>query len=208
MTHRNAADATVQLLAKYRAGDDQAGSLLYDRYFDRIHAVVRLRMGPRLRAKAESLDIVQEAFLASLRRLEEFTYRTEGDFFHWLCTITENRIRDEADRFRAKKRDQARERPLQVRRPSRDSLVGPIVELAGGASPATQAVRDEDLHRLEQAVDALPQPQREALLQVRYEGLPLQEVARRMGRSPDAVRMLVARAIVALGKHLGQARPT
>lgn len=208
MPHRNATDATVHLLAKYKAGDDQAGSLLYDRYFDRIHAVVRLRMGPRLRAKAESLDIVQEAFLASLRRLEDFTCRTEGDFFHWLCTITENRIRDEADRFRAKKRDPGRERPLQVRRPSRDSLLGPISELAGGASPATQVIRDEDLHRLERAIDELPQLQREALLQVRYEGQSLQEVAQRIGRSPDAVRMLVARAIVALGKHLGEAGST
>lgn len=194
---------TVQLLARYKSGDRGALDRLYQRYFDRIHAVVRLRMGSRLRAKAESCDIVQEAFLASLRGVGGFTYRSEGDFFHWLCKITENRIRDEADRFAAQKRDMARERPLEARRPSHDSTIGPIAELARYTTPSTRVAQAEELVRLEQAMDDLPDAQREAVLLVRYEGLSFKEAGRKMGRSPDAVRMLVARAIVSLSSALG-----
>lgn len=203
MAERSPPNATVCLLTRFQGGDREALNQLYERYFDRIHAIVRLRMGSRLRAKAESVDIVQEAVLASLRGLRDFTYRSEGDFFHWLCKITENRIRDQADHFLAKKRDMARERPLEVPGPSRGSVFGPIQELARFTTPGTQVVRAEDMQRLEQAIAELPEPQREAVLLVRYEGLSLQEAGEKLGRTPDAVRMLVARAIVALGKRLG-----
>ena len=203
MMREDRPDATVRILARYKDGDAGAINALYDRYFDRIHAVVRLRMGPRLRAKAESVDIVQEAFLASLRGLDNFQYRGEGDFLHWLSKITENRIRDEADYFRAQKRDVARERPLHAGRPSRDSVFGPVNELARHTTPATQVARAEEIQRLEEAMDALPAPQREALLLVRYEGLSLQAAGEKLDKTPDAVRMLMARAIVALGKKLG-----
>ena len=196
-------DATIHLLARVQSGQSEALDALCRRYMDRVHAVVRLRMGAGLRRKAESLDIVQDAFLAAVRGLEGFVYRNEGDFFHWLCRITENRIRDQADRFAAAKRDAGRERPLEQRLPSGDSLFGPIRDLATFTSPATQAARAEDLRRLELAIDALPEAQRESLLLVRYEGLSLQQAGEKMQRSPDAVRMLVARAIVALGRDLG-----
>ncbi len=195
---------TVQLLGRYREGDAAALNDLYARYFDRIHAVVRLRMGPGLRRKTDSLDMVQEAFLASLRGLDDFQYRSEGDFFHWLCTITENRLRDQADRFAAKKRDAARERPLEAPRPSGESLFGPINELARFTTPDLKAAQAEQILRLEAAIDQLPQAQREALLLVRYEGLSLAEAGQQMDRKPDAVRMLVARAIVALAKSMGE----
>jgi RNA polymerase sigma-70 factor (ECF subfamily) len=200
-------DKTVRLLSQYRGGDDGALNVLYQRYFDRIHAVVRLRMGAKIRGKAESVDIVQDAFLASLRGLERFNYRSEGDFFHWLCKVTENRIRDQADFFAAQRRDAGRERPIEAARPSGSSVFGPIHELARFTTPATQVARAEDLQRLEHAVDQLPEAQREALLLVRYEGLSFAEAGEQMQRKPDAVRMLVARAMVALAKRLGGSRP-
>ena len=195
-------DATVQLLSRYRAGDAEALNALYARYFDRVRAVVRLRMGPRLRAKMESSDVVQDAFVSSLRSLGDFSHRSEGAFFHWLCAIAQNRLRDHAGFFAAQKRDAAREQRLEVRGPSSESVFGPIAELAGDATPSAEAVRAEELARLEQAVDALPEAQREALLMVRYEGLSWEEAAEEMGRSTGAVRMLVARAMVALGNEL------
>jgi RNA polymerase sigma-70 factor (ECF subfamily) len=202
MAEQDRLDATVQLLSRFKGGDAHALSHLCDRYVDRLHAVVRLRMGARLRSKLESVDIVQEAFLDGIRGLNQFSYHSEGDFFHWLCKITENRIRDQADYFRAQKRDAARERPLEAARPSHDSVFGPIAELARHTSPASLVAQAEDLARLESAVDALPEAQREALLLVRYEGLSFPEAARHLRSTPDAVRMLVARAIVALGKSM------
>ena len=199
--------ATVQLLARFREGEREALNELYRRYYDRILAVVRLRLGPKLRARLEESDIVQEAFLASLQGAKNFTCRSEGDFFHWLCRLVENRIRDQVDRFAAQKRNADREVPLDPYRPSSASIFGPLHELATMTSPATRAARAEDVRRLEQAIDALPDVQREAVLLVRYEGLSFAEAAAVMSKTPDAVRMLVARAIVALGKSMGVVSP-
>ncbi len=121
--------------------------------------------------------------------------------------LAENRIRDQADHFAAQKRDAARETPLEARQPSADSVFGPIAELATFSTPSRAAVRAEDLSRLEAAIDSLADDQREALLLVRYEGLALAEAGKEMGRSPDAVRMLVSRAIVQLGNKVSADKP-
>lgn len=195
--------ATVRLLARFREGEQEALNELYRRYYDRILAVVRLRLGPKLRARLEESDIAQEAFLASLQGLKNFTCRSEGDFFHWLCQLVENRIRDQADYFAAQKRRADREVPLQPQRPSVESVFGPLHELATMTSPASRVVRAENVRRLEEAIDRLPEAQREALLLVRYEGLSLAEAGAVINKTPDGVRMLVARSIIALGKSLG-----
>jgi len=201
---RNDFDATVHLLGQYRDGDRQAIDALYDRYFDRAHAVVRMRLGKAMRAKVESIDIVQDAFLASLRGLDNVSCNNEGDFFHWMCKIIENRIRDQADHMRAAKRDVAREKPMEAAGPSGDSVFGPLKELARNTlSPASKIVRIEEIKQLEAAIDALPDNQREALLLVRYEGMTYEQAGGELELTPDATRMLVARAIVALSKSMG-----
>lgn len=195
--------ATVQLLRRAKGGDKRALNDLYTRFGERLRTVVRFRLGPRLRSRMESCDVVQEAFLASLRHIEQAQFASSGAFFHWLVKLAENRIRDQADHLAAKKRDAARERPLEAQQPATDSVFGPIAELATFGTPSQAAVRAEDLDRLEAAIDALPADQKDALLLVRYEGLTLDEAGKKMDRSPDAVRMMVARAIIRLGKELG-----
>ena len=68
------AEETYTLIRQAQAGDTNALNLLYTRYGERIHAIVRLRLGPRLRRKLESCDIVQSALMASVRSLKEFRY--------------------------------------------------------------------------------------------------------------------------------------
>ena len=84
-------------------------------------------------------------------------------------------------------------------------MFGPVKELARlTLSPASKIARIEDIERLEAAIDALPDNQREALLLVRYEGMSYAQAGEKLELSPDATRMLVARAIVALGKSMGE----
>jgi len=193
---------TIQLLGRAKQGDAQALNDLYGRYGERLRTVVRLRLGIRLRSKLESCDVVQDAMLKALPRMQDAEFATSGAFFHWLTAIVENHIRDMADHYAADKRDAARERPLELQQPGSQSITGPIANLATSGTPSMAAAQAEDLLRLEAAVDALPADQKEALLLVRYEGLSLAEAGEKMGRTPDAVRMLVARAIVRLGKGL------
>ncbi len=201
-TNRDLAQ-TIQLLHRAKDGDERALSDLYARFGERLHTVVRFRLGPRLRSKMESCDVVQDALLASLKHIRNAEFTSSGALFHWLAKLVENRIRDHADHFAAQKRDAARETPLEVQRPSADSVFGPIAEVATFGTPSQAAVRAEDEARLGEAIDGLQADQKEALILVRYEGLSLAEAGEKMERSPDAVRMLVARAIVQLGKEMG-----
>ena len=203
--HDEGIEVTKCLLRRVREGDRQALNDLYARYGSRLLTAVRLRLGGRLRSRLESVDVVQDALIASLGQIQDGQFASEGALLHWLTVLVERRICDLADYHGAQRRDAARETPLVANRPTTDSLYGPIADVATFGTPSQAAIRQEDLARLEQAVDGLPAEQKEALLLVRYEGLALAEAAELMGRSPDAVRMLVARAIVRLGKELGGA---
>ncbi len=74
--------ATIHLLRRAKGGDQQALNDLYARYGERLHTVVRFRLGPRLRSKMESCDVVQDALLASLRRIEAGEFASSGALFH------------------------------------------------------------------------------------------------------------------------------
>ena len=73
---------------------------------------------------------------------------------------------------------------------------------AGGSSPSHQAIRVEEGVRLAEILARLSDDDREVILLRNVEGLPHDEVARRMGRSPGAVRMLWARALARLRKEV------
>ncbi len=198
---------TIRLLRLAKAGDQRAIENLYARYGERLRTIVRFRLGPRLRSKMESCDVVQETLMASVRHFDNAVFESDGAFLHWLTKLAENRIRDLADHFSAKKRDVGRERPLETPGLSTDSAFGPIPELATHSTPSKAAVLTEDLKRLEDEVTGLPDDQREALLLVRYTGLTYAEAGRELGRTPDAVRMLDARARVSLAKAFEKPTP-
>jgi RNA polymerase sigma-70 factor (ECF subfamily) len=166
----------------------------------RVLAAVRARLGAELRQKVESWDIVQDAMLASLKNVPTFEHEGEGAFLNWLAKVVENRIRDQMDHFRAGKRDHRREVPLGGPGSPDSSPPLDIPDKSGVPSPSQILVLNEDLARLEKAMDQLPQESRELIVAVKIEGQTYQEIADALGKSPDAVRMQVNRAIAALTK--------
>ena len=63
-------------------------------------------------------------------------------------------------------------------------------------------ILDEEARRLEDALDALSPDHRDVILMRKFEELSFGEIARRSGRSEDACRMLLARAMTALTLRL------
>jgi RNA polymerase sigma factor (sigma-70 family) len=64
------------------------------------------------------------------------------------------------------------------------------------------ADRKDRLALLEQALTKLSDDHREVVLLSKIEGLPAKEIAARMGRSENAVHLLLSRAIKRLGQEL------
>jgi len=189
---------TQQLVALAQEGDASALDQLCGVYAERVRRIVRLRMGPALRAQLESMDLVQEALIEAVKNLGDFTYCSEGDFLHWLSSIVENTIRDYVDRIHAAKRDVRRQVSLN-RVAARADIPQPDVVLpAITTTPSVVLSLREELDRLERAMDRLKPEYREVLMLAKIEGLTCKQIAGRLNKSSAAVAMSLSRAIVAL----------
>jgi RNA polymerase sigma-70 factor, ECF subfamily len=183
-----AAESTA-LLSRARAGSPEALNELYARYGGRLLSLIRIRMGPGLRPGVDSRDILQATLLKSFQHLEQFNGADGRSLLAWLTRIAENEIRDQADRQGRQRRDKAKESPLDpVEAQIRDRM----------RSAVSQLIVDEETSRLERAIAGLDETHREAIVLRKFEELSYAEMAVRLGRSEDACRMLVARAMVAL----------
>jgi RNA polymerase sigma-70 factor (ECF subfamily) len=155
-------------------------------------------MGTELRGKLESMDLVQDAFVAAVKDLDNFEYRDEGDFLRWMSKIAENRIRDNLKRLHADKRDIRREVPVDHRVPTEGDDCPRMREPLRNTTPSVIISVREELDKLEDAMNLLKPQYREVIVLNQIEGLSLKEIGDRLSKSPDAVRMLVARAMAAL----------
>jgi len=190
---------TQRLVTLAKHGDQSALERLCKVYNERVLRIVRMRIGPELRTKLQSMDLVQDAFISALRSLENFTYKNEGDFLRWVSKIAENRLRDNLDKFHADKRDIRKEKPLNNRSATQDTFVG-ISGPVDTTTPSLIMSRREDLNKLEKAMDKLKPEYREVITLTKIDGLSCKEAASRLGKAPDAVRMLLSRAMTALSQ--------
>jgi len=189
---------TQHLVTLAKGGDRVALEQLCQVYGERVHWIVRFRMGGEIRSKLDSMDLVQDAFVLALQDLEDFTYRDEGDFLRWLSKIVENRIRDNVKKLHADKRNIRKEVPLCNRVPTTEknstAALGPVAT----TTPSVIVSKREDLDKLEKAIDKLRPEYRAAIILRKIEGLSYKEIGDRLGKSADAVGMLVSRAMLAL----------
>lgn len=197
---------TKVLIEQVQAGDRAALDVLCDRYLMRVLSVVRIRLGAKLRQKVESWDLVQQVMLEALGKVQSFDFRSEGAFLNYLNRVVENEIRDEADKWKAKRRDPKRE--ISIETPRSSGAAGPLeIEETAAPTPSKLAVLGEDLERLEVAMDRLgaeSDEYRELIVAVKLEGRSYAELADERGATPDAIRMKVQRAQTALTRIFNQ----
>jgi RNA polymerase sigma-70 factor (ECF subfamily) len=177
---------TTQLFVRARGGSSEALDGLYRRCAGKLLPLIRLRMGRALRAELESRDILQSVMLKAFQKLQQV--QDPGALMGWLSKVAENEIRDRVDYLHRQQRDAAVRAPLEdvadVPAPVRQAL--------------SQAIMNEELERLERALESLPDPQREIIILRKLEELTFPEIAARLGKSGDACRMQFARAMTAL----------
>jgi len=152
----------------------------------------QLQLDPRLRRRFDGSDLVQEALLRAHANLDAFRGTTEAELLAWLQQILGNALADEVRKARSKKRDVALERDLEgVLKESSARLEAFLA--AGQPAPEEQAERHERLVRLADALDQLPEAQRDAVVHRDLQGASLAEVAGQLGRSERAVAGLLLR---------------
>lgn len=146
---------TATLIQAAQAGSDTAVNALYRRYFDRVRAIIRIRMGTALRSKEQSDDILQEAMLKSLSGLGRFEYRTEGAFLAYLAKKVREVFADRADHWATQRRGANGEISLDALNSSGATFALSLLEMSSDASPEKVVIRSEDIDRLFSALDVL-----------------------------------------------------
>ena len=164
-----------QLVALFRAGNEDAFRVIHDRYRVRLLAYTRQMLAG---SHADAEDALQDVFLRAYGALRAddrpVTLRA------WLYRVAHNRCID------------------HVRRPANQ----PTSELAENVSslqdPAADVQRRDDLRRLVADVARLPEQQRSALLMREMEGLTYVELAGALGTTVPSVKSLLVRARIGL----------
>jgi RNA polymerase sigma-70 factor (ECF subfamily) len=198
----------VKLLQAAQAGDREALGRLLELYRNYLRLLARLQVGRRLRGKADPSDIVQEAFLAAQQTFAQFRGTTERELVDWLRQILASKLVDLARRYlRTGRRDVRLERQLADEVDDSSRALGAALLAPQESSPSERAARREGAVLLADAIKSLPADYGEVIILRHLEGLPLAEVAARMGRSVDSVKKLWVRGIARLRGILADQEP-
>jgi RNA polymerase sigma-70 factor (ECF subfamily) len=194
-------ERTRDLIQAARAGQREAYEELFRAHRADLAREIANKMRARRSSRCERSDIVQQTLLDAVAHFDTFEPRGPGSFRRWLVRILENRLYMSVRRERREKRDARRDVQLE-----NESVAGSRREATSGstASPSFGAARREERERVRAALERLPAEHARVIRLVKLEELSIAVAAQRMSRSENAVKKLLARALLALRAELGE----
>jgi RNA polymerase sigma-70 factor (ECF subfamily) len=190
---------TCRLLAAAGQGDNQALAALLDRHRPWLTAFAAARLDPRLRARVDPADVVQETQAEVCARLGDYLSRRPVSFRTWLLKTAYDRLgKLKRAHLLAQRRSVLQETPL-----TDDSSLLLAEQLAAPhSSPWEGVARREIARRVRQALARLAEIDREVLLLRYVEGLDNQEIGFLLALEPGAVSKRHGRALLRLHAEL------
>jgi RNA polymerase sigma-70 factor (ECF subfamily) len=183
-TPGDATDPIEQL----RGGDRGALATLFDRYRDRLRRMVELRIDPRVRARLDASDVLQEAFLDVAHDLDAYLADPKLPPLLWLRLHVGRRLTTlHRQHLGTKMRDAGMEISLyRDALPEASSAALASMLLGKHTSPTQAAQRAERLLRVQEALNTLDPIDREVLALRHFEQLSRSETALVLGISQEA----------------------
>jgi RNA polymerase sigma factor (sigma-70 family) len=181
-------DSTLDVLERARQGDGSAARVLIERTVGPLRRWARGRLPYYARAGANTEDVVQDAVMRALARVDHFEHRSVDGMQKYLRESVRNRIRDE------------------VRRVTRRGVGEELPESlhSHGYSPLEELILKERSERYLEALRTLKPQDRMAIIFRLEQQLSFDEIATKLGKtSPDAARMAVTRAVKRLAEAIG-----
>lgn len=196
-----AVSLTADLLRRWHEGDSAALGALLAADSAWITAHVQRRLGPLLRARADTEDIVQNTLVEVLRTGPRFVVEDREHLRALLARMVENVLRNQARHDRQQRRDVRREQPLGV---ERSESVLQLGVAASGPGPASQAAAGEQRDWVALALELLEPEDRLVIVWREFDGLPFAAIAERLAIDEAHARVRFQRALPKLGKKLQQ----
>jgi RNA polymerase sigma-70 factor (ECF subfamily) len=187
---KNDKDEDFALVQRVQTGDKKAFNLLVSKYHRRVG-----RLLARMLKNHEDIEeVVQESFIKAYRAIA--TFRGESAFYTWIYRIAINSAKNLLVQ--------------QVRRPSTpNELIDGDDETFEYQQALSTIDTPESLFQTKQigaavneAIEALPEELRAAILMREVEGLSYDEIAQSMGCPVGTVRSRIFRAREAVAAHI------
>lgn len=168
--------------------------LALEHFRDYLCLLAGSQLDSRLQGKLDPSDVVQQTLMEAHQARAQFRGQGPAQQAAWLRQILARNLANAVRDLGRAKRDVGRERSLEAA--LEDSAARLDAWLAAEqASPSEQAAHTEQVLRLAQALAALPEPQRQAVVLRHYQGWSLADISRHLGRSPAAVAGLLHRGL-------------
>jgi RNA polymerase sigma-70 factor (ECF subfamily) len=177
-----ALDPDAALMLRVKQGDMGAFEELVEKY---KHPVTNL-VYRSLRDATEAEDLAQNVFLQVYK--SAYRYRVSAKFSTWLYTIARNLCLNEIRRRSRHPAD-----PLDVSHPDQEDQPARQYEDKKGFGAHDLLLQDELFGKVEEAISALPENQRTALLLCREEEMSYEQIAEVLGCSLSATKSLIHR---------------
>ena len=177
-------EPTVELIIRARRGDSSAIDAILQRCLPPLTRWARGRLPAAARGVLDTADLVQDAAINAIARLDSFEPRHVGAMQAYLRRSVINRIRDEMRRLGR--------RPAAVELPPEVASDDP--------SPLDQALEHETYDHYRTAMSQLKPRERELVIARVEAHWSVAEIAEHFGfNTPDGARMAVNRAVQRLG---------
>ncbi len=198
---------TELLLHRVAAGDAASRGALLARHRDRLRRMIAVRLDPRLAARVDPSDVVQDTLAEADRRLNDYLREQPLPFYPWLRQLAGERLGAEYRRHvRAARRSVGREAaPVELPEGSVLALADRLLD--HGTGPSEAARREERRERVRRALAELPPPDCEVLVLRYLEELSARDVGEALGVSEEAAKKRALRALRRLQELLAPRGP-
>ncbi|MEO8268498.1 MAG: sigma-70 family RNA polymerase sigma factor [Aureliella sp.] len=164
----------------------------FDKYRGYLRFLARQHLRSRYHGKLDQSDIVQQTLLSAFAARDQYVGQTEAERLAWMRQILVHTVARATRGLLTQKRDINRERSIEADLNAssmrlRNFLASP------DSSPSQTMVREENLRMLAEAIERLPDEQRE-VVELRYWGeMSVKQLSEALGKSPAAIAGLLHR---------------
>ena len=174
---------SVELLARWREGDELAATKLFERYVNRLVGLAKSRLSERMQRRVEPEDVVQSAYRSFFRKASDEIYTLEksGDLWKLMAAITVSKVRGQVEFHTAQKRGIYTEESVGAA--GSTYQVNPLA-VAEEPTPDDAAQVIEELQNVMQKLD----PLQRQILELALQNNDVEAISAKVERSARTVR--------------------
>jgi RNA polymerase sigma-70 factor (ECF subfamily) len=194
-----AEESTINLVAQWRAGNQQAADELFRRYAEQLVGLARGHLSAKLAQRVDAEDVVQSAYRSFFghARAGRYDLQRGGDLWRLLVSITLHKLHDQVKHNRRVKRNVARECRLgDASQPDRPAAL----ILTQEPTPLEAVALAEEVQQLLADLDSVQR----RMVELRLQGYNLDEIGADTRRSVRTVSRLLERI---KHRHRGDREP-